>query len=80
MQPLRIRIERIVDFTELVSLVGVDIQTGLPVTVHVDHRPFPEFYQKLEQAELPEPIEYAADRLMLHLDMLATPVRHNLSR
>ena len=70
MQPLRIRIERIVDFTEVVSLVGIDIQTGLPVTIHVDYRPFAEVYPKLQQGGLPDPIEYAAERLMALLDML----------
>ena len=70
MQPLRIRIERIVDFTELVSLVGIDIETGMPVTIHVDHRPFTEVYPKLQQGGLPDPIEYAAERLLLRLDML----------
>ena len=69
MRPLRIRIERIVDFTELVSLVGIDIETGLPVTIHIDHRPFAEVCRKLQHDGLPEPIEYAADRLILHLDM-----------
>jgi hypothetical protein len=69
LQPLRIRIDQIADFGLVVSLVGVDIQTGMPVTIHVDHRPFAEVYRKLQQSGLPDRIEYAADRLMLHLDM-----------
>ena len=32
MQPLRIRIDRIVDFGTIVSLVGFDIDTRKPVT------------------------------------------------
>lgn len=40
MQRLRIRIDRIVDFGTIVSLVGVDTETGKPVTIHVDQRPF----------------------------------------
>jgi len=70
MQPLRIRIDRIVDFGTVVSLVGVDIETAMPVTIHVDHRPFAAFWQAWRDAGFPQPIEYAADRLMLHLDML----------
>ena len=40
MKPLRIRIDRIVDFGTVVSLVGIDTETAMPVTIHVDHRPF----------------------------------------
>ena len=70
MQPLRIRIDRIVDFGTVVSLVGVDTTTAMPVAIHVDHRPFAAFWQAWRDAGFPQPIEYEADRLMLHLDML----------
>lgn len=70
MQPLRIRIDRIVDFGMVVSLVGVDTQTGMAVSIHVDHRPFSAFRKALREAGLPRPIEYEADRLLLHLDLL----------
>jgi hypothetical protein len=70
MKPLRIRIDRIVDFGTVVSLVGIDTETAMPVTIHVDHRPFAAFWQAWWEAGLPQPIEYDADRLMLHLDMM----------
>src|SRR5205085_5760860 len=70
MKPLRIRIDRIVDFGTVVSLVGVDTSTDLPVTIHVDHRPFADFWSAWWEAGLPQPVEYDADRLTLHLDML----------
>jgi len=70
MQPLRIRIDRIVDFGTVVSLVGVDTETAMAVTIHVDHRPFASFWEAWRDAGLPQPIEYAADRLMLHLDVV----------
>jgi hypothetical protein len=70
MQPLRIRIDRIVDFGTVVSLVGIDTETAKPVTIHVDHRPFAAFWKAWWEAGFPQPIEYEADRLMLHLDML----------
>ena len=72
MQPLRIRIDRIVDFGTVVSLVGTDTNSAMPVTIHVDHRPFAAFRRAWREAGCPEPIEYAADRLTLHLDMLPT--------
>ena len=70
MKPLRIRIDRIVDFGTIVSLVGVDTETAKPVTIHVDHRPFAAFWEAWHAAGFPQPIEYEADRLLLHLDML----------
>jgi hypothetical protein len=70
MQPLRIRIDRIVDFGTVVSLVGIDTETATPVTIHVDHRPFAAFWKAWWEAGFPQPVEYEADRLMLHLDML----------
>jgi hypothetical protein len=69
MQPLRIRIERVVDFGTIVSLVGVDTETQQQVTVHVDHRPFEAFWQAWRGAGFSQPIEYEADRLTLRLDM-----------
>ena len=70
MKPLRIRINRIIDHGTIVSLVGVDTETDKPVTIHVDHRPFASFWEAWREAGFPQPIEYEADRLMLHLDML----------
>jgi len=70
MKPLRIRIDRIVDFGTVVSLVGIDTETAMPVTIHVYHRPFAAFWQAWRDAGFPQPIEYEADRLMLNLDMM----------
>jgi hypothetical protein len=69
MQSLRISIDRIVDFGTVVSLVGIDTETAMPVTIHVDHRPFAAFWKAWWEAGVPQPVEYAADRLLLHLDM-----------
>jgi hypothetical protein len=64
MQPLRIRIrvDRVVDFGTVVSLVGIDTKTAMPVTIHVDHRPFAAFCRAWRGAGFPPPIEYDADR------------------
>jgi hypothetical protein len=70
MKRLRIRIDRIVDYGTIVSLVGVDTETSKPVTIHVDHRPFASFWQAWREVGCPQPIEYAADQLMLYLEML----------
>jgi hypothetical protein len=72
MRPMRVRIDRIVDFGTIVSLIGADIDSAKPVTIHVDHRPFAAFWEAWREAGFPQPIEYAIDRLLLSLDM--TPV------
>jgi hypothetical protein len=69
MQPLRLRIDRIVDCGTIVSLIGTDTENNRPVTVHIDHRPFAAFCQVWRDAGIASPIEYQADRLLLHLDM-----------
>ena len=71
MQPLRIRVERIVDCCTVVSFVGVDTETQQQVTVHVDHRPFEVFLPASCDSGFPETIEYEAERLTLKLDMVA---------
>ena len=70
MRPMRVRIDRIVDFGTIVSLIGADIDSAKPVTIHVDHRPFAAFWEAWREAGFPQPIEYAADRLLLSLDMM----------
>ena len=40
MEPIRIRVTRIIDFGTIVSIVGVDLESNAPVMVHVDHLPF----------------------------------------
>lgn len=69
MKPLRIRIDRITDLGTIVSLKGIDTETGEPISVHLDHRPAASFWEAWRAAGCPEPIEYEADRLILHLDM-----------
>ena len=53
MKPLRIRIDRIVDFGTIVSLIGADIDSAKPVTIHVDHRPFAAFWEAWREAGFP---------------------------
>ena len=67
MKPFRFRVKRLIDFGTIVSMVGIDADTGKPVTVHVDHRPFVEFWATWREAGLPQPIEYDAERLTLSL-------------
>ena len=74
MTPIRIRVDRIVDFGTIVSLVGTDTDSSAPVTIHVDQRPFQAFWDAWRRAGFPQPIEYDADRLTLTLDFVAEDV------
>jgi hypothetical protein len=71
MKPFLIRVSRLIDFGTIVSLVGTDIETGDPITVHVDHRPVAAFWTAWQDAGLPQPIEYDADKLTLSLAPVA---------
>jgi hypothetical protein len=69
MNAIKFKVKRIVDFGTIVSMVGVDITSGLPVVVHVDHRPFETIWNEWEAAGFPEPISFDADNLTLCLSV-----------
>ena len=71
MKPFSIRVNRVIDFGTIMSLIGIDAETGKPVTVHVDYRPFDVVWAAWRGAGSAQPIEYAADRLTLSLGMAA---------
>jgi hypothetical protein len=50
----------------ILVVLGIDVDG----TVHLDHRPFASFWEAWREAGFPQPIEYEADRLLLHIDML----------
>ena len=78
MKPMRPYIQRIVDFGTIVSLIGVDIDVDRPIMIHVDRRPFASFWEAGREAGFPQPIEYVADRLTLHLEMLPHEDAHEV--
>ena len=69
MQPLRVRITRIIDCGTIVSLLGTDTETDRPVAIHVDHRSLPEQARAYRNTDPRQRIEYAAEGLLLHLNM-----------
>jgi len=70
MKPACIEIHRIADFVRIVSLIGVDIDVDQPITIHVDHRSFAAFWEAWCEADFPQPSEYVANRLTIHLEVL----------
>jgi hypothetical protein len=71
MKPFRIRVDRVIDFGTIVSLIGIDAETGKPVTVHVDYRPFDVVWVAWQDVGSKQPIEYVADGLTLDLGLPA---------
>lgn len=70
MQSLRIRVDRVIDFGTIVSLIGTDLETERPVAVHVDLRPFAEIGQALPpETGLRRPIAYDSSGCTLTLDL-----------
>jgi hypothetical protein len=67
MDAIRIRVSRVMDFGTVVSIVGVDTTSDLPVVVHVDHRPYQVIWDAWKAAGFPQPIEFDADNLTLNL-------------
>ena len=69
MKPFRIRVNRLIDFGAIVTLIGVDAETSKPVTIHVDYRPFGVVWPAWRDIGSKQPIEYAAEGLTLSLDV-----------
>lgn len=68
MTPMNITVSRIVDFGTIVSLVGSDVETGKAVTIHVDHRPFQDFWEAWQASGFEMPITFDAESLTLSLN------------
>ena len=68
MEPIRIRVTRILDFGTIVSIVGID-DSNAAVVVHVDHRPFQAIWDAWKAANFPQPITFDAERLTLNLGL-----------
>lgn len=58
--PLLIEIDAIVDHGTIVTMVGRDAETGRPVHVHFDHRPFAAFMAAWSAAGWPQPLSWDA--------------------
>jgi hypothetical protein len=71
MKPFRIRVNRLIDFGAIVTLIGIDAEAHKPVTVHVDYRPLDVVWAAWRDVGSKQPIEYAAEGLTLSLGLAA---------
>jgi hypothetical protein len=69
MEPVRVRVTRILDFGSIVSIVGIDEETGKSVAVHVDHRPFQAIWDGWKAAGFRQPVAFDAEHLTLDLNI-----------
>jgi hypothetical protein len=72
MTPLTLELETIVDYGELVSLIGKDQATGRRVAVHLDYRPRLPPAERLALASCREPTRFAAHGLAVGVDFSFT--------
>lgn len=69
MDPIRIRVARIIDFGKVVSVLGVDLETDKIVVVHIDHRPLDTILDGWKAPDFAQPLSFDADQLTLSLNM-----------
>lgn len=72
MQPIKIRVKEIVDFGTIVSIVGIDMVSKLPVMVHVDHRPFQAIWENWRLQGFTKSTVFDAEQLTLDLGLNPT--------
>ena len=69
MEPVRVRVSRIIDFGRTVTIVGVDLTSNEPVMVHVDHRPFDDVFAAKKIVAQTKPTVFEADGLTLSVGL-----------
>lgn len=69
MDPVRVRVQHIIDFGSTVSIVGTDLASDQPVMVHIDHRPFDAVFADQGRSGKSKPVSFEANGLMLSLDI-----------
>jgi len=70
MEPVRVRLDEIIDFGVFVTFVGTDVDSDETVAVYVDRRPFIPFLQAWQGEGFPEPVSFETNRLILSIDVL----------
>jgi hypothetical protein len=70
MDPIRIRVARIIDFGKMVAVLGVDLETDKVVVIHIDHRPLDTILDSWKAPEFAQPLSFEADQLTLSLEMV----------
>ena len=70
MYAVRIRVDRVIDFGSIVSLIGTDLETENPVAIHVDLRAGAELDEAMPEAGLEPPVAYDAGGCTLTLNLV----------
>lgn len=67
MDPIRIRVARIVDFGRVIAILGTDQETSKAVVVHIDYRPWQVILESWRAARFEQPVAFDAEKLTLNL-------------
>ena len=69
MEPIRVRVSRVVDFGEITSFVGKEIGTEKSVVIHVDYREVSTLWDAWKVSGFPQPMEFEAEQVTLSVDL-----------
>jgi hypothetical protein len=70
MYAVRMRVDRVIDFGTIVTLVGIDLETEKPVSIHVDLGPLAELDEAAAPTDgLQRPVAYDAGGCTLTLTL-----------
>lgn len=67
MEPIKIRIRRVVDFGEITSFVGTEVGTEKSVVIHIDYQPVSALWN-VWRATREQPMEFKAESVTLNLE------------
>jgi|GEM_PF-6966767 len=69
MNNIAVRVRRVVDFGNIVSFVGTDLETQKEVVIHVDYREVSNLWEAWKVSGFPQPLEYEAGEVTLSLEL-----------
>ena len=75
MNPVRMRIQQIMDFGAMVSISGIDLELNRPVVIHIDYRPVERVSELWRSVSEAASDVFEADGLLLEVGFdLETPL------
>ena len=68
MEPIKVRLRRVVDFGSVTSFFGKEIGSDKTVVVHVDYRDVSTLWDAWKVSGFPQPLEFEAQQVTLNLE------------
>ena len=68
MEPIKVRLRRVVDFGSVTSFLGKEIGSDKTIVVHVDYRDVSTLWDAWKVSGFPQPLEFEAEQVTLNLE------------